>query len=75
MGSPLRCQRAAHGQRSGQLPCFSVWDFAMKIRLPTTSIYGDSGQLSRQPSASNMKKVGQLSGQRSGLTIGILPCK
>ena len=22
MGSTLRCQRAAHGQRSGQLPCF-----------------------------------------------------
>ena len=22
MGSPLRCPRAAHGQRSGQLPCF-----------------------------------------------------
>ena len=26
MGSTLRCPRAAHGQRSGQLPCFSVWE-------------------------------------------------
>ena len=34
------CPWAAHG------------NFAMQIRLPTTSIYGNSGQLSRQPTAS-----------------------
>ena len=32
----LRCARAAHG------------NFAMQIRLPTTSMYGNSGQLSGQ---------------------------
>ena len=48
VGSRVGCPLAAHG------------NFAIKIRLPTTSIYGNSGQLSRQ---------------RSGLPMGILPCK
>ena len=49
----------AHGQRNW-LPVGCPWNFAMRIRLPTTSIYGNSGQLS---------------GQQSGLPMGILPCK
>ena len=30
----------------------------MQIRLPTTSIYGNSGQLSGQPTTSKYEKVG-----------------
>ena len=67
VGNVVGCPWAAHG------------NFAMQMRLPTTSIYGKSGQLSgqlsRQPTASNYEKSGQLSGQRSGLPMGILPCK
>ena len=67
VGNGVGCPWAAHG------------NFAMQIRLPTTSIYGKSEQLSkelsRQPTASKYEKSGQLSGQRSGLPMGILPCK
>ena len=28
-GHPLRCPCAANGQRSGQLPCFSVWEHSL----------------------------------------------
>ena len=54
-------------------------NFAMQIRLPTTSLYGNSGQfsgqLSRQPTTSKYEKSGHFSGQWSGLPMGILPCK
>ena len=50
-------------------------NFAMQIRLPTTSIDGNSGQLSGQPTASKYEKCGLLSGQWSGLPMGILPFK
>ena len=67
MGNGVGCPWAAHG------------NFAMQIRLPITSIYGNSGQLngqlSRQPTVSIYGSSGQLSGQRSGLPMGILPCK
>ena len=66
---------AAHGLHVGnEVGCPSVgpWNFAMKIRLPTTSVYGNSGQLSRQPTVSKYEKSGQLSGQRSGLPMGCL---
>ena len=45
VGSGVGCPWAAHGK------------FAMQIRLPTTSIYGNSVQLSGQPTTSNMKKL------------------
>ena len=67
VGNGVGCPWAAHGK------------FAMQIRLPTTSIYGNSGQLSGQlsrlPTTSIYGNSGQLSGQRSGLPMGILPCK
>ena len=48
VGNGVGCPWAAHG------------NFAMQIKLPTTSIYGNSGQLSgqpsRQPTASKYKK-------------------
>ena len=84
---PIRKNRgashfAAHGLHVGSgvgFPWAAYGNFAMQIRLPTTSIYGNSGQLSgqpnRQPTASKYEKSGQLSGQRSGLPMGILPCK
>ena len=59
VGNGVGCPWAAHG------------NFAMQIRLPTTSIYGNSGQLSGQlsrlPTTSMYGNSGQLSGQRSGL--------
>ena len=73
---------AAHGLHVGNgvgCPWAANGNFAMQIRLPTTSIYGNSGQLSgqlsRQPTTSIYGNSGQLSGQRSGLSMGILPCK
>ena len=43
-------------------PWAAHWNFAMQIRLFTTAIYGNSGQLSgqlcRQPTASKYEKVG-----------------
>ena len=74
VGNGVGCPLAAHG------------NFAMQIRLATTSIYGNSGQLRRLPTTSIYGNSGQLrrlpttsiygnSGQRSGLPIGILPCK
>ena len=67
VGNGVGCPWAVHG------------NFAMQIRLPTTSIYGNSGQLSGQlsglPTTSIYGNSGQLSGQRSGLPMGILPCK
>ena len=57
VGSGVGCPWAAHG------------NFAMQIRLPTTSIYGNSGQLSGQPTTSKHEKSGQLSGQWSGLPM------
>ena len=57
VGSGVGCPWAAHGT------------FAMQIRLPTTSIYGNSGQLSGQPTTSKHEKSGQLSGQWSGLPM------
>ena len=44
VGSPLRCPRAAHWQRSGQLPCFSVWE----PMCCTWAAHWSSGQLSGQ---------------------------
>ena len=38
----------------------------MQIRLPTTSIYGNSGQLSRQPTTSKYEKVGSSVGSGVG---------
>ena len=62
VGSGVGCPWAAHG------------NFAMQIRLPTTSMYGNSGQLSgqlsRQPTTSKYEKSGQFSGQWSGLPMG-----
>ena len=49
MGCTWATEFAAHG------------NFAMQIRLPTTSIYGNSGQLRRQPTASTNENVGILS--------------
>ena len=71
VGSGVGCPWAAHG------------NFAMQSRLPTTSIYGNSGQLSgqlsRQPTTSKYEKSGQLSGQWSGLPMccpwEFWPCK
>ena len=70
---------AVHGLHVGNgvgCPWAAHKNFAMQIRLPTTSIYGNSGQLSgqisRQSTAAKIffLKSGQLSGQRSGLPIG-----
>ena len=64
VGNGVGCPWAAHG------------NFALQIRLPTTSIYGNvnsrqlNGQLSRQPTTSKYEKSGQLSGHRSGLPMG-----
>ena len=58
VGSGVGCPWPAHG------------NFSMQIRLPTTSIYGNSGQLSGQPTTSNCEKSEQLSGQWSGLPMG-----
>ena len=67
VGSGVGCPWAAHGI------------LAMQIRLPTTTIYENSGQLSgqlsRQPTVSIYGSSWQLSGQRSGLPMEILPCK
>ena len=41
-------------------------NFAMQIRLPTTSIYGNSGQLSGQPPTSKCDKVGSSVGSGVG---------
>ena len=43
-------------------------------RLPTTSIYGKSGQLNRHSTTSKYEKSGQLCDQRSGMPMGNLPC-
>ena len=61
MGNGVGCPWAAHG------------NFAMQIRLPTISIYGNSGQLSRQSTASKILKKKVDSGV--GCSMGILPCK
>ena len=69
VGNGVGCPWAAHG------------NFAMQIRLPTTSIHGNSGQPKNfgnsvgSPLLQKNGKSGQLSGQRSGLPMGILPCK
>ena len=59
VGSGVGCPWAVHG------------NFAMQIRLPTTSIYGYSGQLSgqlgRQPTAFKYGNSGQFSGQPTEL--------
>ena len=61
VGNGVGCPWAAHG------------NFAMQIRLPTTSIYGNSGQLSgqlsRQPLLPNMKKVGSSVGSGVGCPL------
>ena len=66
------------GELPTSLPIGCTWatewaahgNFAMQIRLPTTSIYGNSeqlsGQLSRQPTTSKYEKSGQLSGLPMG---------
>ena len=41
-------------------------NFAMQIRLPTTSMYGNSGQLSKQPTNSKYEKVGSSVGSGVG---------
>ena len=41
-------------------------NFAMQIRLATTSIYGDSGQLNGQLTASKYEKVGSSVGSGVG---------
>ena len=73
---------AAHGLRVGNrvgCPWAAHGNFAMQIRLPTTSIYGNSGQLSRQPTASKIwiKWAAQWAAEwaANGLPMGILPCK
>ena len=71
VGNGVGCPWAAHG------------NFAMQIGLPTTSLYGYSGQFSGQLSRLSTTSIygnsgqlnGQLSGQRRGLPMGILPCK
>ena len=59
VGSGVGCPWATHG------------NFAMQIRLPTTSIYGYSGQLSRQlsgqPTTFKYGYSGQFSGQPTEL--------
>ena len=55
VGSGVGCPWAAHG------------NFTMQIRLPTTSIYGYSGQLSGQPITFKYGYSGQFSGQPSEL--------
>ena len=54
VGSGVGCPWAAHG------------NFAMQIRLPTTSIYGNSGQLSGKPTNSKCEKVGSSVGSGVG---------
>ena len=54
VGRGVGCPWAAHG------------NFAMQIRLPTTSIYGNSGQLSGQPTTSKCEKVGSSVGSGVG---------
>ena len=75
------------GELPTSLPMSCIWatewaangNFAMQIRLPTTSIYGNNGQLSRQPNASKYEKVGSSAGSGVGcpnwLPMGILPGK
>ena len=59
VGSSVGCPWAAHG------------NFAMQIKLPTTSIYGYSGhlsgQLSGQPTTVKSGNSGQFSGQPTKL--------
>ena len=64
---------AAYGLHVGNgmgCPFASHENFAMQIRLLTTSIYGNSGQLggqlSRQPTASKYEKVGSIVGNGVG---------
>ena len=75
---PIRKNRraahfAAHGLHGGNrvgCPWAAHGNFAMQIRLPPTSIYGNSGQvsgqLSRQSTASKYEKVGSLVGSGVG---------
>ena len=67
VGNGVGCQWAAH------------WNFAMQIRLPTSSIYANtgqlSGQLSRQPTASKYEKKTAAQWVVEWLPIGILPYK
>ena len=59
VGSPLLPNMTKMGSSVGNgVGC--QWNFALQIRLPTTSIYGNSWQLSEQG---------------SGLPMGISPCK
>ena len=70
---PTNSKYEKSGQRSG-LPMGRPWaahgNFAMQIRLPTTSIYGNSGelsgQLSRQPTTSKYEKMGSSVGSGMG---------
>ena len=91
-------QKKKTGQLPSSLPMDCTWatewaahgNFAMQIRLPITSIYGNSGQLSGpvgSPLLRTMKKWAvqwevewtscpwTALGQRSGLPMGILQCK
>ena len=63
VGSGVGCPSAAH------------WNFAMKIRLPTTYIYGDSWQLSGQLSGQPTTLKNGNSGQFSSLGCPLLPYK
>ena len=62
------------GELPTSLPMGCTWatgwavhgNFAMQIRLPPTPIFGNSGQLSRQPTASKYKKVGSSVGSGVG---------
>ena len=68
------CSKVLSHTEKTELPMGCTWamewvahgNFAMKIRLPTTSIYENSGQLSRQQLLPNMKKVGSSVGSRVG---------
>ena len=78
------------GELPTSLPMTCMWatewaangNFTMQIRLPTTSIYGNSGQLSgqlsRQPTASKYEKVDSSVSSGVGCPLaadGILPGK
>ena len=73
VGSPILANMKKVGNSVGSgvgCPCAAHEDFAMQFRLHTTSIYGNSRQLSGQSTTSNYEKSGQLSGHLSGLPLG-----
>ena len=74
VGSPLLPNMKKVGSSVGNrvdCPCAAHGNFAMQIRLPTTAIYGYSGQLSGQlsgkPTTFKYGNSGQFSGQPTEL--------